>query len=130
MVVIFNFMKYQSLYLVCLMLFTLACKEPKKTIVYKNPSFDSIGKMSYQRAISLYGKPIEDGVFPLRQYGLAGPRVTLLRTYKSYDNYPDIDVLEAVWRKDSIIDIMIWYKKGNNNWQPIDTIMYEHGIEF
>jgi hypothetical protein len=114
----------------CTILLFIACKDPKKTIIHQKPSFDSIGKMTYEKAVLLYGKPIEDGVFDLRQYGLAGPRITLMRTYKNYDNYPDMDVLEAVWRKDSITDIMIWYKKEKNNWQPIDTIMYDHGIEF
>ena len=107
-----------------------SCKKNKKTTVDKKPSFDSIGKITFDKAILLYGKPIEDETFPLRQYGLAGPRGRLTKTYKSYENYPNIDVLEAVWRKDSVIDIMIWYKKDKNLWQPIDTIMYNHGAEF
>ena len=113
-----------------LIFFILSCKENKKITVDKKPNFDSIGKITFDRAVLLYGKPLEEGTFPLRQYGLAGPRVRLIKTYKSFENYPDIDVLEAVWRKDSVIDIMIWYKKGKNLWQPIDTIMYNHGTDF
>jgi hypothetical protein len=124
----FNFIK--SIFLFFLAVF-IACKEPKKNFVYKKPSYDSIRKMSYEKAVQFYGKPFaENGVFNLQEDGLVGPRITLLRTYKSYENYPDIKVLEAIWRKDSIIDIMVWYKKEKNKWEPIDTIMYEHGTDF
>jgi hypothetical protein len=105
----------------------LACKEPKKSIVKQKPSFDSIGKMYYEKAIILYGKPFEDYIFNIKKDGLGG---SSYRLYAKYSNFPDLDILQAVWRKDSITDIMIWYKKENNNWQPIDTIMYEHGSEF
>jgi hypothetical protein len=118
-----NFMFFYSFFM-----FFIACKEPKKAVFYKKPSFDNIGKMSYEKAVLLYGKPLEgSGVFNIDKDGLGGPRITLM---KKYTDFPDIDVLEAVWRKDSVIDIMVWYKKEKNNWQPIDTIMYEHGTEF
>jgi hypothetical protein len=126
----FNFIKSSFLLFFSLVVI-IACKESKKIIAYKKPSFDSIGKMSYEKAIRLYGKPYEGGwLFNLQQEGLVGPRVTLLRTYKSYENYPNIKVLEAVWRKDSTTNILVWYKKEKKNWQPIDTIMYPYGAEF
>jgi hypothetical protein len=97
-------------------------------MITQKPSFDSIGKMTYEKALTLYGKPLEgSGVFNIDKDGLGGSRITLMKKYK---DFPDMDVLEAVWRKDSIIDIMIWYKKENEKWQPIDTIMYEHGSDF
>ncbi len=121
-------MKTILLSLVCIVLLVIACKDTKKTTIYQKPSFDSIGKMPYEKAVVLYGKPLDGaGVFNIEKDGLGGPRITLMKTYK---NFPNLDILEAVWRKDSITDIMIWYKKEKNNWQPLDTIMYQHGIEF
>jgi hypothetical protein len=104
----------------------IACKESKKTQVLQKASFDSIGKMPYEKALKLYGKPYEEEIFNIKN-GLGGPRYWL---HEKYNGFPDLNILEAVWRKDSIVDIMIWYKKEKNNWQPMDTIMYTHGTEF
>jgi hypothetical protein len=113
--------------LFCLTFVFIACKDHKKNTVHEKPSFDSIGKMTYKKATLLYGKPFEDYIFNIEKNGLGG---SSYRLYSKYSNFPNLDILQAVWRKDSIVDIMVWYKKENNNWQPIDTIMYDHGSEF
>jgi hypothetical protein len=113
--------------LFALLFIFMACKEPKKTVVYKKPSFDSIGKMSYEKALTMYGKPFENYVFNIKKDGLGG---SSYRLFSKYSHFPDLDILQAIWRKDSITDVMIWYKKEKTNWQPIDTIMYDHGSEF
>jgi hypothetical protein len=120
-------MKNIFLLLFFLALVVIACREPKKLAIYKKPSFDSIGKMPYDKAVLLYGKPIDDYIFNIQKNGLGG---SSYRLYRKYSNFPNLDILQAVWRKDSITDIMIWYKKENQKWQPIDTIMYDHGSEF
>jgi hypothetical protein len=123
----FNFMKKIIVSLFCMSILVLACKEPKKSIVKQKPSFDSIGKMPYEKAVIQYGKPFEDYIFNIKKDGLGGPRYTL---YEKYSDFPNLDILEAVWRKDSAQNILIWYKKESDKWQPIDTIMYPYGAEF
>jgi hypothetical protein len=126
MELIFNFNQKHFFTLIILLIMIIACKEPKKTFIYKKPSFDSIGKVPYEKALKLYGKPYEEEIFNIKN-GLGGPRYWL---HEKYNGFPDLNILEAVWRKDSLIDIMIWYKKEKNSWQPMDTIMYTHGTDF
>jgi hypothetical protein len=45
----------------------ISCKEQKKTIITQKPSFDSIGKMSYERAVIIYGKPFEHFIFNIEK---------------------------------------------------------------
>jgi hypothetical protein len=120
-------MKNIFLSLLCIAILVIACKETKKKSISQKPSFDSIGKIHYERAAMLYGKPTYNEIFNIEKDGLGGPRYTLS---EKFSNFPNLDILEAVWRKDSITDIMIWYKKENQKWQPIDTIMYPHGVDF
>jgi hypothetical protein len=93
----FNFMKTIFLSLVCIAISVITCKDPKKTVIYQKPSFDSIGKMPYEKAVIQYGKPFEKEIFNIKN-GLGGPRYTL---YEKYSDFPNLDILEAVWRKNS-----------------------------
>ncbi len=59
----FTYMKTILLPMFCIVLLFIACKENKKTVIHQKPSFDSIGKMPYEKAVLLYGKPLSTVTF-------------------------------------------------------------------
>jgi hypothetical protein len=125
----FNFKKNNFLFFCSLIIMVTACKEPKKINVYKKPSFDSIGKMSYEKAVLLYGKPVstevfdnanEDEVFPGIRAGIA----------KYYKAGVKVKIKEAIWLKKDSLYIAIWYTKKQNDWLPFDSYEYNEGVDF
>jgi hypothetical protein len=118
--------KLYSILFLCLAVL-VSCK--KEQVQNVTPNFDSIVKMPYDEVEAILGKPIgnEASFFNIKKDGLGGARIGLNEIYKGF---PDITVLEASWKKDSINDILIWYVKKGDKWQPIDYYSYEHGAEF
>jgi hypothetical protein len=116
---------YAILFLIVAVL--ISCK--KEHVKDATPNFDSIVKMPYDEVEVILGKPIgnEASFFNIKKDGLGGARIGLNAIYKGF---PDITVLEASWEKDSINDILIWYVKKGDKWQPIDNHIYERGTEF
>lgn len=108
-----------------------SCKKEKieNLKVSHNLNFDSIVGLPYDEALSVLGKPIEGEAtfFNIKKDGLGGARIGLNTIYKGF---PDVTILEASWKKDSVNDILIWYAKKDGKWEPIESFIYEHGAEF
>jgi hypothetical protein len=125
----FSFMKNIFSSLFCLAFVFIACKDHKKNMVHEKPSFDSIGKIPFEKAVVLYGNPQTVEIFDNADKGVVFPGIRAgIGEY--YQSGVKIKIKEAIWLKDDSIYTAIWYTKKQNNWVPFDSFEYSKGVDF